>query len=417
MKQSTQNNKLSLPLAIKNADNTLFRVGRKIEILGKINWPKSKLNTFIKNWEKGNEKLPVIKYPHFDLSKEKAALDPICHLKSNSHPLSWIIRETARSYMNSIKMLEGVGGKKFYYYSKKLYGSPYGSTSPADVLTLKTSRKLLKLSGKYDLNYINPHEDSCILASTAAKKIEKTAKRIFKDKKIKIKINNLITSKATAGVSNITLRESTCFSQNDIAQLIEHELLVHTLTLQNGRTQPLKTLGLNSPRATCSQEGLAVFAEFITGTVDISRLVRISSRVKAIELAANGADFIEIFKFFLGQGQSSTESFHSSARVFRGGDVKGRYVFTKDMVYLKGFIKVHQFFLNSLQEKKFIYPHILFSGRMDTDDVSKLASYYKREELLLPKYEPDWIRNRSTLLAFLLSSSVLNQLGLVKRTL
>ena len=244
--------------------------------------------------------------------------------------------------------------------------------------------------------------------------IKKTAKRVFKDRDITVKVDPKLAAKATAGPSRVRVRSGTCFAKHDIDQLINHELLVHTLTLLNGRKQKLKTLGLNSPRTTRTQEGLAVFAEFITSAIDMHRLRRISARVRAVEMGLNGADFIEVFEFFLKQGQDETESFHSAQRIFRGGKVHGGVVFTKDIVYLRGFIEVHRFFLNALRDEHFMYPHYLFSGRVRTQDIELLEPYYLAEYLKAPHYEPDWIQNRSTLLAFLLSSSMMTKLGLSK---
>ncbi|WP_251274471.1 tyrosine/phenylalanine carboxypeptidase domain-containing protein, partial [Enterobacter hormaechei] len=75
--------------------------------------------------------------------------------------------------------------------------------------------------------------------------------------------------------------------------------LVHSLTALNGREQPvLPSLALSSPRVTATQEGLATFAEQITGSIDIERLKRISLRTEAIAMAREGADFIEVFRYF-----------------------------------------------------------------------------------------------------------------------
>jgi hypothetical protein len=91
---------------------------------------------------------------------------------------------------------------------------------------------------------------------------------------------------------------------------------VHSLTALNGREQPnLKSLALNSPRNTATQEGLATFAELMSGSIDIERMKRISLRIVAIHKAMHGADFIDVFRFFLDAGQSDTDSFTSANSV------------------------------------------------------------------------------------------------------
>src|SRR4029078_13662070 len=113
------------------------------------------------------------------------------------------------------------------------------------------------------------------------------------------------------------------FSQLDKDQLLYHEAFVHTATQLNGRKQGnLKSLGLGAPRTTRTQEGSAVLSELITNSIDLTRLRRIALRVIAVKMALDGADFIDLFKFFLEAGQSEVESVRSAQRIFRGGAVK-----------------------------------------------------------------------------------------------
>src|SRR5690606_6561123 len=154
--------------------------------------------------------------------------------------------------------------------------------------------------------------------------------------------------------------------------------LVHTATTLNGRVQPhIKSLGLGSPRTTGTQEGLATFAELITASMDLSRLRRLALRIKAVAIAGAGADFIEVFEFFLANGQSEDESFQSAARIFRGGNVRGGVYFTKDIVYLRGLFSVHTFLRKAIEARKIEYPSYLFVGRLTLGDVVHLEPYIK----------------------------------------
>src|SRR3546814_7724723 len=92
----------------------------------------------------------------------------------------------------------------------------------------------------------------------------------------------------------------------------------------------------------CSSD--LVFAEQITGNIDIERMKRVSLRIEAIAMALEGAGFIDVFRYFLDAGQSAEESFASAQRVFRGVPLDGGCAFTKDAVYLRGLVGVHTFF-------------------------------------------------------------------------
>ena len=171
------------------------------------------------------------------------------------------------------------------------------------------------------------------------------------------------------------IRAQTCFSELDVVQLIEHEGFVHAGTALNGRAQPYLTcMGLSAPRTTLTQEGLATLAELTTRTIDIARLRRLALRTVAIQRALDGADYLDVFRFFIASGQSEDESAHSAMRIFRGGDVRGGVVFTKDVVYLCGLTAVHTFLRNAIAERR---PHLvrrLFAGRVALPDVHRLES-------------------------------------------
>ena len=164
--------------------------------------------------------------------------------------------------------------------------------------------------------------------------------------------------------------------KGNINQLINHEALLHVATTLNGRMQKsMPVLGANYGSLTKTQEGLAVFAEFITGSVDVKRMRRLSDRVIAIDMAINGADFIEVFRFFLERSDTKTQAFESTRRVFRGGLNSGGAPFTKDIVYLDGLIRVHNFFRAAVSSGK--------------EDVSKLifitkASFGKSFKISAP---------------------------------
>src|SRR5690606_38814805 len=192
-----------------------------------------------------------------------------------------------------------------------------------------------------------------------------------------------------AGATRIRLRSATCFSEYDRNQLLEHEAFVHTLTALNGRRQPnLASLALSSPRITATQEGLAVFAELMTGSLDIERFKRISLRILGIDMALHGADFIQVFRFFLDAGQTEADSFSSAQRVFRGSPTTGSCAFTKDTVYLHGLLSVHTFFRWALKHRKLSLCRNLFAGKMSLHDVVALESEFDSGFIAAPTWLP-----------------------------
>jgi uncharacterized protein (TIGR02421 family) len=261
---------------------------------------------------------------------------------------------------------------------------------------------------------IDFNDDMGVLPSTeTAKKIKSRADDFFQDYKIKVLVDEELTSKAAAGSERVRVRGNSTFTLAEIEQLIQHEVFVHSATMLNGRRQPwLKSLGLGAPRTTATQEGLATFAELITGTMDLGRLRRIALRIKGIQYALDGADFLETFKFFLNAGQSELESFQSAARIFRGGDIKGRQVFTKDGVYLRGLISVHTFLRKAIQERKIDYPQRLFAGRLTISDVVKMDGSFEDGWITPARYLPAWVSNRQGLATYLCYNAFSHRLKL-----
>jgi uncharacterized protein (TIGR02421 family) len=214
-------------------------------------------------------------------------------------------------------------------------------------------------------------------------------------------------SKAAAGGKNVRIRGGTGFSPSEIAQLLEHEAYVHAATALNGRNQPVLTsMSLASPRSTLTQEGLATLAELVTRTIDIARLRRIALRIKAIAMALEGADFIQVFRFFLEEGQSEDESVRSAMRVFRGGDPHGRYVFTKDVVYVQGLVAVHTFLRKAIATHRPVLIERMFAGRIHLSDVLLLEEDFEKGLVAPPKYLPRWAKDLPTLAAYLAFAQV-----------
>lgn len=125
---------------------------------------------------------------------------------------------------------------------------------------------------------------------------------------IRVELDPNLISKAAASATRIRLRTNTGFSEYDRNQLLMHEAYVHTLTGLNGREQPvLGSMARGSPRTTATQEGLATLSEMMSGSMDIERMKRISLRIIAIDMAIRGADFVEVFRYFLAAGQNEVD--------------------------------------------------------------------------------------------------------------
>ena len=148
----------------------------------------------------------------------------------------------------------------------------------------------------------------------------------------------------------------------------------------------------------------------MTGSIDIERLKRISMRIEAVAMALEGADFLQVFRYFLDGGQNETESFVSAQRVFRGVPVTGGSAFTKDAVYLRGLVSVHTFFRYALQQDRLRLCRWLFAGKMTLRDAVRFEPLFEDGTLAPPRWMPPWITRANGLagqLAFSLFANLI----------
>jgi uncharacterized protein (TIGR02421 family) len=367
---------------------------------------------FRRCYDSGRPALPQVIYPAAPDSGRMAALEGIMRRCDRGHPVANFLYLTAQSYLLAERMLESIGTPAFTEYSSLLYGKPRDPL--ADGMThLHASDFFVEATHEFvDAAQIPPqacHFDAEYVAGA----LEAELQPFFDRHNIRVVVDPAMASKATAGAQRIRIRGATRFSQVDIAQLANHEGYVHMLTALNGREQPnLHSMGLSSPRTTWTQEGLATFSEFITASIDLNRMRRIALRTKAVQMGLDGADFMEVYRFFLDAGQDEYESFQSAARIFRGGDTRGGVIFTKDVVYLQGLIRTHTFLRKAVQSNKFQYAEHLFAGRMTLGDVIALEPFFESGFIAPPYYEPPWLQNRSNFAAYLCYSVFANQIKL-----
>jgi len=136
-----------------------------------------------------------------------------------------------------------------------------------------------------------------------------------------------------------------------------------------------------------------------------------------VKQALDGADFIEVFKFFLESGQPEEESVRSAQRIFRGGDVRGRIVFTKDAVYLQGLAEVHTFLRVAIRDNRPDLVRNLFAGRLTMADALRLSPLFETGWISPPAYLPVWASDLRRLAAMMAYSAFVSAIKLEKVSL
>jgi uncharacterized protein (TIGR02421 family) len=396
-------------------DKRLLAAVRGIHILATVSWPASLEDRMIEEYGRGQYTLPDVSYKTPDLSEVRKELAAIESEAGDGDPMGEYLRRTAESWRIAAEMLEAVGTAGVTAPSIQLYGRPGDAIPGSDRSNLDAAHYFVELSDELGADLQDDDIAANIPAETLRTDLSKVLDDFFGAGTIAVEVDNDLTAKAAAGATRIRLRGGTRFTQYDRHQLLNHEAFVHSLTALNGRAQPvLASLARTSPRVTATQEGLAVFAELMSGAIDIARLKRISLRILAIDMALNGADFVEVYRFFNRCGQSVGDSFHSAQRVFRGVPLTGGAAFAKDNVYLSGLLDVHTFFRWALKERRMDLLRYLFAGKLTLHDVMSLEPHFATGAIVPPRWLPPWMQHVHGLAGKLAFSLFINRIRMSK---
>ena len=393
-------------------DARMAKAARAIRLLSLVSWPASEQQSFFADLDRGNARLPAHQYPRHDFSDARREFEAIIAAADPAHPLGIYLIESARSWAVAAELLENLGTPRVTDLSVVLFGKP-DHTLPGGATTRQAANHFIAIANELDRELLAPSEQVAISATSLALQLQASLDDYFDARVITVELDPDLIAKAAAGPNRIRLRAGAAFSDYDRHQLLQHEAFVHSLTALNGQQQlVLPSMALSSPRTTATQEGLAVFAEQITGSIDIERMKRVSLRIEAVAMALEGADFLQVFNYFQDAGQDRVESFTSAQRVFRGVPTTGGSAFTKDTVYLRGLIGVHTFFRWALKHRKLRLCRMLFAGKMTLADVQRFEPLFDSGDLLPPRWLPEWVARANGLAGMLAFSLFANRIRL-----
>ncbi len=389
-----------------SAASALNEAGRAMRVLSSLSWDNDMRAAFL---SRGT--IPAPDYAPVDTAKAREAIAHARrHIDGDHGVMAWLSRlcETLES---TASLMETRGTAAFLEHSAALYGQP------TDVMLDKTTR-VLDLARHMDATLEGMDFDQLVVegyeteldADAFAQALREKLDPYFGDDAPSVIVAPDVSSKAAASSRRIRIRTDAYFTDRDVDQLLHHEALVHCATGLNGRRQSnFPILSRSHPGTTEVQEGLAVFAEIITGNMDPRRFRRLSGRVLAIQMAIEGADFKEVYDFFLPRAGDPEQAYENTRRVFRGGLMTGGAPFTKDIVYLNGLLRVHNFIRTAVKLRRSDLIRVLFVGKLDIEDIPALAHLARHDQILPPKFMPPWASDLRFLVSYMAYSAFLNQ--------
>lgn len=384
----------------------LYTATASIKILGSLIWDDSHKKAFLKS-----KKLPSPDYAPVDLKTCFEHVKDARQAIDNKDIVGQWLERMANSIETTAVMLGARGTPNFFKQSAALYGVPTETLIDGKTRVIDLALHMDKTLDGLDIdNLVIDGYEVWLTAEEFAARLAPNLSEHFGDKAPSIEITSEIPSKALAGSRRIRVNSGARFTPRDVDQLMQHEALIHVATTLNGRRQKdFKLLGRAHARVTEIQEGLAVFAEIISGAMDPRRFRRLADRVLAIQMTIDGADFKEVYDYYMERLDNPEEAFDNTRRIFRGGVITGGAPFTKDMVYLNGLLRVHNFMRTVVKLGRADLIRLLFVGKMDLEDVPALAKLAAEGQIKPPKYMPPWAKDLRFLVSYMSYSGFLNQ--------
>jgi uncharacterized protein (TIGR02421 family) len=369
---------------------------KPIKVLGAINWDDQVKDDFFASGFKEQPKIDrdyyLARTLRLDPEATKQELMGIeADASSQLGPLSSagnLIRFMCEQFRLTVDMLEARGTPRFAELSRILYGSSkdvFHAGGPTIADLALTMRKTLEANAT---GILAMGDDRTIPGPEAVERLRAQLDASVGVGKIEVLVDDRIASDAAAGSDYIKMREDRFFSVRDINLLEAHEGWVHVATTMNGLSQPVCTfLGKAAPRTTVTQEGLAVLTEMLNLRSHPMRLARLMRRIDAIDLAANGASFAEVFEALRVDGQSEDDAWVTTSRVFRGS-LPEAGPFTKALGYGKGLVLTLMYVRMAIRFGKTYRIPLLFCGKVDLIDMAALHQLHDEELVDSPAFIP-----------------------------
>ncbi|MDF2940484.1 MAG: hypothetical protein K0R66_1126 [Gammaproteobacteria bacterium] len=409
---------------IRELSDRIVAAQRPIQILDAIKWNNEIKQDFFKNKFKELPKVGPEYYLSrplsYDIQEKKAEFQTIerdiNRLLGQFSGVGGIMLRMCQEYRKALSMLKARGTEDFTSIAIDLYGSSEDAFYPGAPL-LKDLAELLS----HTLSSLNQHlvselDEKKYTSHEAAEILRQRFSEYFigRAQEVVVEQSDDIIADAAAGADRVKMRTDAMFSERDIRLLEVHEGWVHVGTSLNGALQPICTfLGKGTPSSVITQEGLSVITEIITFSSFPRRVTRITNRIKAINMAENGANFLEVFNYFRECGISDEDSYSHTVRIFRGSTPEGG-PFTKDLAYAKGFILIYNYMRLAVQKGLVNHIPALFVGKVKLEDLQVLYELIEEGTVMPPQYIPPHFKDLAALSSWMCFSLFLNQLDLKK---
>ncbi len=407
---------------VRSLSDRLVEAQRPIRVLDAIQWDDDIERAFFAN---GCRELPPVTRDTY--SSRPLPFDPETKL-SELHGLERDIRRhlgefnapgqimsrMCEEYREVVQLLTHRGTRAFGEISERLYGSASDSFHAGDPNLVDLGHMMSDILDNLSHETIFGREEATLDAPQAVEALSGRLGDYFHDPDaVRVRLSDGIVADAAAGSDYIKVRESARFTPRELRLLEVHEGWVHLGTTLNGQAQPVCTfLSKGPPSSTVTQEGLAVLTEVFSFASHPGRVRRLTNRIEGVAMAEAGANFLEVYRYFLQEGYDSRESYQHTMRIFRGSLPEGCGPFTKDLCYSKGFVLVYNYIRLAVSKGMARRVPLLFCGKTTLADIKTIAQLVDEGLVTPPRFVPPQFRDLHALSAWMCFANFLNRLSL-----
>ncbi len=324
-----------------------------------------------------------------------------------------IMSRMCEEYREVVHMLTHRGTRIFGEISERLYGSSSDSFHAGDPNLADLGHMMSDILDNLSHETIFGSGEETFDGGQAVLSLATRLQDFFQDTAVRVKLSDGIVADAAAGSDYIKLRQDARFTPRQVRLLEVHEGWVHLGTTVNGQQQPICTfLSKGPPSSTITQEGLAVITEIFAFASHPGRVRRLTNRIQGVAMAEAGANFLEVYQYFLREGYDPHEGYQHTMRIFRGSLPEGCGPFTKDLCYSKGFVLVYNFIRMAVSRGMVRRGPLLFCGKTTLADIKTIGQLVDEGLVVPPRFLPPQFADLHALSAWMCYANFLNRLSL-----
>lgn len=350
---------------IAKVDKGLYKLLKNFELLATIN-PVNSAKEKKRFFKSKFTEPPIFKYNPIRINafELKQNLSNLKVQNISDVSIRHLYESVINSYYDKIDLLSSLDTPKFLYNSLRYFGRP----SKTDLQNAHYFLHLPEIDGEPKRSPSLGVEEAMV-SFQAGLEAYGLKSKIEKSKRVISQVMVLNAKKT------ILFRPDAKFTRAQINALVEHEIGVHMVTTMNSNQHELNVFNLGLPVNTETQEGLAILSEYLSGNITMKRLKKLAFRVIIVDMMCNGANFIECFSFLVNEHNLDHDDAYSLVtRIFRGGG------FTKDYLYLSGFVKILKFWQNGNDLEP------LLIGKTSLGFYNTIDEMIQREMIVKPKF-------------------------------